>query len=180
MAFGPRRTHLQLPRMRIPAHNTPMDFQAVIPTPFGALGIRCDLQHIDEIRFLPHGSPDVPAQNALAERAVAQLRDWLQSPCTEFDLPLRASGTAFQQRVWQAISGIGIGKVLTYGAIARQLNSAAQAVGQACGANPYPILVPCHRVVARQALGGFAGHRAGYLIETKQWLLQHEAIHALR
>lgn len=152
-----------------------MNAQAVIPAPFGALGVLCSDTQIIEIRFLPPGTIAKDAQSPLALSAAEQLAAWIQSPDTRFDLPLRASGTPYQRRVWQEISAIPTGSVITYGAIATRIKSAAQAVGQACGANPFPVVVPCHRVVARQALGGFAGHRDGFLIKTKQWLLQHEA-----
>jgi methylated-DNA-[protein]-cysteine S-methyltransferase len=76
--------------------------------------------------------------------------------------------------VWAAIRAIPAGQVRAYGDLARSLGSAARAVGQACGANPFPILVPCHRDVAQHAIGGFAHARGGFLIDTKQWLIQHE------
>lgn len=158
------------------AHTHTAHFQAIIPAPFGALGVVCDEQSIREIRFLPPGTDARAATSALAERASSQLQAWLDAPHNRFDLPLRPAGTAFQRRVWAAICNIPTGDVQTYGHIARELASAAQAVGQACGANPFPIVVPCHRVVARHALGGFAGHRDGFLIKTKQWLLQHEVM----
>jgi methylated-DNA-[protein]-cysteine S-methyltransferase len=67
--------------------------------------------------------------------------------------------------------------VHTYGALAAALQSSARAVGGACGANPYPVVVPCHRVIASDGgLGGFARQRGGFLLEVKRWLLQHEGI----
>jgi len=153
-----------------------MNFQAIVAAPFGALGICCDADAIDEIRFLPPGVEPRPPQLPLAITAARQLEDWLESPRARFDLPLRDTGTPFQRRVWQAISSIDSGEVLTYGELAHRLQSSARAVGQACGANPFPVVVPCHRVVARQHLGGFAGHRDGFLIRTKQWLLHHESV----
>jgi methylated-DNA-[protein]-cysteine S-methyltransferase len=91
------------------------------------------------------------------------------------DFPLAPAGTEFQRRVWKAMTRIPIGRTRTYGEIAAELASAAQAVGQACGANPLPIIVPCHRIVSASGLGGFAGATEGTMIDVKRWLLDHEA-----
>jgi methylated-DNA-[protein]-cysteine S-methyltransferase len=83
---------------------------------------------------------------------VRQLRAWLKDPGFEFGLPLAPAGTHFQRRVWERISAIPRGRTLTYGEVATAIRSGPRAVGNACGANPYPIVVPCHRVVgANQA-----------------------------
>lgn len=151
-------------------------YQAVLPTPFGALGIRSASARIVEIAFLPPGVPALVPSDAASERAWRQLEHYLRDPDIPFDLPLSEAGTAFQRRVWSAIAAIPCGQTLSYGGMARQLGSAARAVGQACGRNPYPIVVPCHRVISADgALGGFAGARDGYLLQTKRWLLHHEA-----
>ena len=139
-------------------HSTP--FQAIIPAPFGALGVVCDEQSVREIRFLPPGVDARAATNPLAERATSQLLAWIDAPHTRFDLPLDPAGTPFQQRVWAAICAIPAGEVQTYGSIARELASAAQAVGQACGANPFPIVVPCHRVIVSSPVTRLAVSRA--------------------
>lgn len=150
-------------------------FDAIVAAPFGALGVRVDGDALAEIAFLPPGTPAHAARNALAQRAAEQLGAYLDDPRTPFDLPLKPAGTDFQRRVWAAIRAIPCGKMRAYGALAAELASAARAVGQACGANPFPVVVPCHRVVAQAALGGFAHARDGYLLDTKQWLLAHEA-----
>jgi len=150
-------------------------FDAVLETPFGAVGVRTEDAALAEIRFLPPGTRAIPPKTALARRACGQLEAYLADPRTAFDLPLKASGTAFQRRVWGAISAIPQGNTQTYGEIARRLKSAPRAVGQACGRNPFPVVVPCHRVVASDgSLGGFASATGGYLLETKRWLLAHE------
>uniref|UniRef100_UPI00145D05CA methylated-DNA--[protein]-cysteine S-methyltransferase n=1 Tax=Aromatoleum evansii TaxID=59406 RepID=UPI00145D05CA len=115
-------------------------------------------------------------ENPLAERAATQLLEWLDDPDRPFDLPLAERGTAFQRRVWSAIAAIPRGAHRTYGEIAAEIGSAARAVGQACGANPFPIIVPCHRVMAAGGgIGGFANSTGGYLLDTKRWLLRFEA-----
>ena len=150
-------------------------FDTIIAAPFGALGVRIDDDVLDQIAFLPPGTPAKAPRNALAQRAAEQLGAYLDDPRTRFDLPLKPAGTVFQRRVWAAIRAIPCGKVRAYGALATELASAARAVGQACGANPFPVVVPCHRVVAQAALGGFAHARDGFLLDTKRWLLAHEA-----
>lgn len=148
---------------------------AVLEMPFGPFGIRSDSERIHELVFLPpHTRPLEPA-DPLAARAAAQLRAWLDDPGRPFDLPLAPAGTAFQRRTWRAIAAIPQGQVRTYGALARELGSAARAVGQACGANPFPLIVPCHRVVSSTGIGGFAGARGGHLLDSKRWLLALEA-----
>ena len=151
------------------------EFDAVLKTPFGGLGVRTEGEAITEIRVLPPGTPAIKPKSALAERACAQLAAYLSDPKAGFDLPLEPAGTAFQRSVWRAIAAIPKGKTLTYGEIARRLKSVPRAVGQACGRNPYPVVVPCHRVVAADGgLGGFASATGGYLLDAKRWLLAHE------
>lgn len=149
-------------------------FQAVISAPFGAFGIETAGDQIAEIVYLPPRSAERAPADALAERAAIQLRRYMEDAEFRFDLPLRPAGTDFQRRVWKEIASIPRGRVDSYGKLAQRLGSAARAVGQACGANPYPPIIPCHRVVAAADIGGFANHRDGYLIAAKRWLLAHE------
>ena len=104
-----------------------------------------------------------------------QLRAYLADPGFVFSLPLRSSGTAFQRRVWGEIAAIPCHQTKSYGELAKALHNAPRAVGQACGANPFPLIVPCHRVIASGGgLGGFARQRGGFLLDVKRWLLAHE------
>ena len=106
-------------------------------------------------------------------RAVEQLTAYFARELKEFDLPLSPHGTVFQQRVWDALLGIGYGDTASYGEIARGLgmtNAASRAVGLANGRNPIPIVIPCHRVIgANGTLTGYAGG-----VERKQTLLELE------
>jgi len=98
---------------------------------------------------------------------------YLQQASYEFSLPVVQVGTSFQQKVWQAIAAIPRGQTRTYSELALQIGSGSRAVANACGANRLPLVIPCHRVVAKNGLGGFMqGTHNGWLI--KQWLLQHE------
>jgi methylated-DNA-[protein]-cysteine S-methyltransferase len=156
------------------ATSAPEDFQAVLAAPGFCLGVRCSEEEVIEIHFL-EPRPELPPANLLAAETVRQLKAWLADPTFEFGLPLRPSGTAFQRRVWERISAIPPGRTRSYGDIAGDLRNAPRAVGQACGANPFPIVVPCHRVVAAGGgLGGFSRHGGGFLLDVKRWLLAHE------
>ncbi|QTQ35226.1 methylated-DNA--[protein]-cysteine S-methyltransferase [Aromatoleum petrolei] len=151
-------------------------FSAILTLPFGGLGVRADSRCIRELVFLPPETPARPPENPLAERAATQLLAWLDDPDHPFDLPLAERGTLFQRRVWSTIADIPRGTSRTYGDIATEIGSAARAVGQACGANPFPIIIPCHRVMAAGGrIGGFANSTGGYLLDTKRWLLRFEA-----
>ena len=151
-------------------------FQAKVDTPFALLGIRAGDAFLSEIVFLPKGGGALAPQNRLAERACAQIARYIADPEYRFDLPLGDPGTPFQRRVWGKIAAIGPGRTRSYGELARELASSPRAVGQACGANPVPLVVPCHRVLAAAGIGGFAHHQAGFLLSVKRWLLAHEGI----
>jgi methylated-DNA-[protein]-cysteine S-methyltransferase len=152
-------------------------FNVVIDAPFGKVGIRTDGVSVREIVYLPETVSSVQPDSPLAARAAQQIEHYFADASATFDLPLALVGTPFQRRVWQGIGAIAPGEVLTYGQLAAQVGSVARAVGQACGDNRFPIVIPCHRVVAASGIGGFA-HEAkeGYLRRTKRWLLAHEGL----
>ncbi len=101
-----------------------------------------------------------------------QLLEYLSGERRLLDFPVEPNGTDFQKRVWQALREIPYGTVMTYGELAKRLNSSARAIGQAIGRNPLPIYFPCHRVVAKNSLGGFSSG-----IEWKKFLLEIEGYH---
>ncbi|MFW5723470.1 MAG: methylated-DNA--[protein]-cysteine S-methyltransferase [Halochromatium sp.] len=105
----------------------------------------------------------------------AEFEAYFADPSYRFQCAVELAGSDFQRRVWALIAAIPPGRPCTYGALARELGSSARAVGQACRANPVPLRIPCHRVVAANGLGGFAGDRGGRLLRIKRWLLAHEA-----
>jgi methylated-DNA-[protein]-cysteine S-methyltransferase len=152
-------------------------FNAVIDAPFGKVGIRLEADAVREIVYLPDSVQNVAPETPLAKEVAQQIERYLENASAGFDLPLAAVGTAFQQRVWAAINEIPLGVVLTYGPRARQVGSVPRAVGQACGSNYLPLVIPCHRVVASSGIGGFA-HHAGenFFRDVKRWLLAHEGV----
>jgi methylated-DNA-[protein]-cysteine S-methyltransferase len=149
-------------------------YAAVIEFPRMRVGIRIAAESVTGIVYLPPETALQPPEGWLAERAARQIERYRDDPDAVFDLPLAVEGTEFQRDVWRQISDIPRGRTRTYGELARRLGGEARAVGQACGDNPFPIVVPCHRVVAADGLGGFSHHVDGYLIEAKKWLLKHE------
>lgn len=154
-------------------------FDAIVRANGFALGVRADEESVLGVEFLHRDTWELIPRNRLAREASRQIRAYLDKPGFRFDLPLGASGTCFQNRVWRAIAAIPAGHTLSYAMLAVELGSAARAVGQACGANPFPVIVPCHRVVSADGLGGFAHHRDGFLLDIKRWLLAHEGGNAL-
>jgi methylated-DNA-[protein]-cysteine S-methyltransferase len=151
-------------------------YDTVLATPFGKLGIRTEAGALTEIAFLPDSVGTRAPFAPLEVRACAQVEHYLRDPDFRFRLPLAAAGTPFQRRVWDAIAAIPRGRTRRYGDIARDLGSAPRAVGQACGENRYPLVIPCHRVVSASGIGGFAHADGGYLLRIKRWLLAHEGI----
>ena len=152
----------------------PARYNAIVAAPGFCLGVRCTAEEVIDIEYIPPQA-EIKPDNALAAEVVRQIRGYLTNPAFAFGLPLRPSGTAFQRRVWEQISAIPCGRTRTYGDVAKSLHNAPRAVGQACGANPFPLVIPCHRVIgANASLGGFAHQGQGFLLDVKRWLLTHE------
>lgn len=146
-------------------------------TPFAVLGIVTGDGAVTGVRYLPrHTTPRAP-HDRIAERACREVERYLDDPARVFDLPYRLDGTPFQRRVWREIEKLFPLKTITYGQLARRIGSAARAVGGACGANPVPLFVPCHRVLAAGGLlGGFMGGKENFPLSVKRWLLRYEGI----
>lgn len=151
-----------------------MSYQACLLTPFGALGIRCAQDRLTEIEFLPHAASEIAPSNEMAAVVCQALRAYLQDPHYEFEIPLSLGGTPFQRRVWEELCRIPAGTTITYTELARRVDSGARAVANACGANPIPVIIPCHRVVAASGLGGFMQGKLDSSLDIKRWLLAHE------
>ena len=142
---------------------------ADVETPFGTLCLTEIDEAITSVSWRARGRQD---QSEVLDHALYQIEAYVAGELTEFDVPMRVNGSSFQVAVCDAMRAIPFGQTCTYGEIARELGVTAQAVGQACGANPIPILIPCHRVMgANGKLTGFSG--AGG-VETKVALLRHE------
>jgi len=145
--------------------------EAALDTPIGRIGLRWREDVVTRVVLDPQ---DPMGLNAVPDWIAMQIGAYFRSPEFRFSLATEPAGTPFQRQVWQAIAAIPAGRTRTYGALAAELGSAPRAVGAACRANPYPLLVPCHRVVGVHGLGGFAGDSQGRLLGVKRWLLAHE------
>lgn len=143
-----------------------------IDSPLGLVRIKATAQGISEIFFVSPEQQTTDTPSALTQQAATQLKAYFAGSLHEFSLPLDATGTAFQQQVWQQLCTIGYAQTCSYSTIANGLNNpkAVRAVGAANGKNPVSIVVPCHRVIgANGTLTGYAGG-----LDKKAWLLAHE------
>ncbi len=146
-------------------------YDVVLAFPKMKVAVATREARVTGIRYLPPAAETLAPQNALAERAARQLERYRDDPDARFELPLAIEGTPFQKSVWQAMCAIPRGRTRTYGELARALGGEARAVGQACGDNRLPIVIPCHRVV------GSNGDLTGYLngLEMTRRLLAMES-----
>ncbi len=150
-----------------------LPYNAIMAAPFGFLGLRWDSQNtVTAIHYLAK----MGAHQGDHHPIMAALNAYFLDPRAPLPKISAQKGTPFQHRVWAAIGRIQCGHALTYGEIASQLASGPRAVGGACRVNPLPLIVPCHRVVAQNSLGGFSGQMGGqgFYHEIKVWLLRHE------
>ncbi|HKY94472.1 MAG TPA: methylated-DNA--[protein]-cysteine S-methyltransferase [Kiloniellales bacterium] len=143
-------------------------FSCVVETALGPLSVTERDGAIVRLRFGREGGTD---DTPLLREAARQLQDYAAGRRRDFDLPLAPEGGPFETRVWRALSAIPFGATRTYGALARELKGEARAVGQACGANPIPVIIPCHRVLSAAGSGGFSAPGG---VDTKYRLLVHE------
>lgn len=147
----------------------------ILALPFTCVALYTLEEALIGLEFLPPSTELKPVQPGVARDVEEQLHTWSQNPHHQFNLPyIIKNGTAFQHRVWKAMCEIPVGETRSYGLLAQQLNSSPRAVGGACGRNPLPIIIPCHRITAKHALGGFNQQQSGWLIDVKRWLLTHE------
>ena len=146
---------------------------AVSGAPFAFVGVCCDEYEVIGADYLPKGNKELPPQNYLAKEVAKQLRAYFRNRRGHrFDIPLRRAATKHQQKVREVVREVSFGECITYGAIAKKIGSCAQAVGGACGKNAIVLIIPCHRVIAADGIGGFGG--GDNTISAKQWLLNHE------
>ena len=151
------------------------EFDYVIPSPVGLLGLQIGEEAIQRLLYLEKSLPKRMPRTGLAKETVLQLNAYFKSPNFQFELPLAAPGPPFQKRVWNALCSIDSGMTVTYGELAKQLDTGARAVGNACRNNPIVLIVPCHRVVRADGLGGYAGRMGrNEIVDRKRWLLKHE------
>lgn len=150
-------------------------YESFLVVPFGTVAIRSgDNQSRIDLFGEVLLEATKPVNQVLMSKLYLQIMSYFALPSFKCDLP-PLKGTQFQLRVWQSIYDIPVGETRTYGQLAALLGSGPRAVANACGANPFPIIIPCHRIVGKSCIGGFLrGKKNGVLV--KRWLLQHEGI----
>ncbi len=158
----------------------------IVQTPIGRILIRATSAALIAVEFVDNvgatlavvlsENNDELELSPFFKKALRQFTLYFRDPSYQFTLPVLLNGTSFQQSVWRVLQNIPPGQTRTYGELACQLQTSPRAVGNACRANPIPIIIPCHRVISKQGLGGFAGKTSGKLINVKRWLLCHEGL----
>ncbi|MGC8468972.1 MAG: methylated-DNA--[protein]-cysteine S-methyltransferase [Acetobacteraceae bacterium] len=142
--------------------------QLSLHSPVGALTVSEEEGRIVSLDW-GWGRDQTPTTALLA--AVAALERYFDGAAETFDLPMEPAGTAYQRRVWAVLRTIPFGATLTYAAVAARAGGGPRSAGNAVGANPIPILIPCHRVLGARSLGGYSG---GEGLDTKRYLLALE------
>jgi methylated-DNA-[protein]-cysteine S-methyltransferase len=153
----------------------------VIESPIGQIALGATEHGVAEVAILEAGERRAEFSNDKSslthvDNAAKQLGEFFAGLRQQFDLKLDIKGTKFQQSVWDAISGLEKGQVLTYAALAKAINKplAARAVGGAVGSNPVPLIIGCHRILGSS--GNLTGYSGGGGLKTKRWLLNFEGI----
>lgn len=150
-------------------------FDVIIESPVGKLGFCFCENEILNLEFLPTSCKLKNSKSAAF--IVHALETYFRDANYRFELNYELQGTPFQKRVWRALTRIPTGKTLSYGELAKKLDTSARAIGNACRTNPLPIIIPCHRVIGSDGkLCGFAGKTSGDPLARKRWLLRHEGV----
>ncbi len=149
-----------------------MKAQTVFSSPLGMLEITEEDGALVSILFVSSSTPPTPPSTPLLSKAKKEMEEYFRGERSSFTLPLSPKGTPFQKKVWEITSTIGYGETKSYGEIAEIMDSKAyRAIGSALGANPLPIVIPCHRVKAKASIGGYSGG-----LDKKRILLSLEGI----
>ncbi len=148
--------------------------QVVIDSPIGKLGFVLRDGRLSRLDFLPAQASLVPPTGRRARLVVSRLRNYFKDPATSLQVDYAVRGTAYQLAVWAFLRTIPAGTILTYKQVSERVGGSPRSVGNACRANPVPLLTPCHRVVSSRGIGGFSGQSSGPLLQIKHWLLAHE------
>ena len=146
--------------------------ETVVSTPVGFLSLREDAGALVEVRWRRTRTRSDKPDSPVLARARRWIEDYFAGRFRPVDFPLRPGGTPHQHKVWDALARIAPGNTASYGDVAGALGTSPRVVGNACAANPLPVVVPCHRVLA--AAGGLGGYSGGNGVATKRALLDHE------
>ena len=141
-------------------------------TPAGWLQVVYDEHYVHRAVFT-ESTAEEPPPSPMGQMVAQEIAAYTKNPHHRFQLPLKPLGSAYQQRVWNALLVIPVGRTVTYGELANALQSSPRAVGQACRTNPLVIFIPCHRVVGKTNQGGYMGNTDA--LHYKLDLLEHES-----
>lgn len=147
---------------------------AVIKTPAGFIRLDAKDHELIQVQWLSEANAEQLPSGPFLKNVVQQIKQYWQNPGSKFSVEKKHQGTDFMNQVWQALEQIPAGQTCTYGELAKKLSTSARAVGNACRKNPYPLIVPCHRVVSVSGMGGYDGETAGKKLGIKLKLLAHE------
>jgi methylated-DNA-[protein]-cysteine S-methyltransferase len=149
-------------------------FTATLSSPIGPIMLNSDGDQLLSIRLSGRAAtaPEEMSADPLLREAVHQLKAWFDRQLTSFNLPLTATSTPRGAELRAAICAIGYGETESYGELARRVGSGPRAIGQACRRNPFPIVVPCHRVISTAQSHSY--YSSGDGVETKRWLINFE------
>ena len=151
-----------------------LDLQATLSSPIGKIGVITSADDLLAVRFLDPAHPIIKPKTLVAKNVVEELLCYFADPTYKFTIPMHLNVSNFQHSVLDALRTIPLGSTQNYAELANQLKSGARAVGNACRKNPIPIIIPCHRIVAKRHIGGYSGNTRGPLLDIKRWLLNHE------
>lgn len=149
---------------------------ASIDSPLGKLSVVFEGENLCQLEIDKQAADLMQVEPVVINNLHSQLDSYFCDKQFKFSIPVHLTGTAFQRRVWQALREIPVGSTVSYGELAEKLHSSPRAVGNACRANPVPIIIPCHRVVGKKGIGGYDGETQGSRLAIKRWLLQHEGV----
>lgn len=153
-----------------------MKSSAIIDSPVGKLRASFVADKLARVEFLTTEQHDCYVHGTVAELFTEQLANYFVDASFIFTLPVLLNGTPLQVQVWEYLPVVQAGTVITYGQLAAKFATSPRVIGNICRCNPIPIIIPCHRVVAAHALGGYYGQKTGALMDIKNSLLQHERI----
>ena len=151
----------------------------VMLSPVGKLYVETEDEKLVKLEYHSKKKVTTNKMDRFSSQVKKQITNYFNSSKSGFNLPVMLNGTPFQKKVWRAMQNIPVGQTRTYGDISEQLQSSPRAVGNACRANPVPLVVPCHRIIGKAGIGGFGGKTAGRNIDCKSWLLKHELGHEI-
>lgn len=151
-----------------------MEYSCAISSPIGKLGIAIEGDYLTKIQFLSKDTALFTSNSSLVKQVISELQQYFVDPRFCFTIPYQVTGKQLQKQIWDKLLQIPVGTTITYGELAKSIGTSPRIIGNACRANPIPIIIPCHRVVAASGIGGFCGKSQGETIDVKRWLLRHE------